>query len=53
MFGAIALLFALPWIDRGKVKSIRYRGTGYKVALGCSCWPSWAGCMSAPVSPPS
>jgi ubiquinol-cytochrome c reductase cytochrome b subunit len=33
MFGAIALLFALPWIDAGKVKSIRYRGLGYKVAL--------------------
>lgn len=33
MFGSIALLFALPWIDAGKVKSIRYRGTGYKVAL--------------------
>jgi ubiquinol-cytochrome c reductase cytochrome b subunit len=34
MFGAIALLFAMPWIDVGQVKSIRYRGTGYKVALG-------------------
>jgi ubiquinol-cytochrome c reductase cytochrome b subunit len=34
MFGAIALLFALPWIDAGKVKSVRYRGTGFKVALG-------------------
>jgi ubiquinol-cytochrome c reductase cytochrome b subunit len=33
MFGAIVLLFALPWIDVGKVKSIRYRGTGFKVAL--------------------
>jgi ubiquinol-cytochrome c reductase cytochrome b subunit len=33
MFGSIALLFALPWIDVGKVRSIRYRGTGYKVAL--------------------
>ena len=33
MFGAIAVLFLLPWLDRGKVKSIRYRGTGYKVAL--------------------
>ena len=34
MFGAILLLFLMPWIDAGKVKSIRYRGTGYKVALG-------------------
>ena len=33
MFGSIALLFAMPWIDVGKVKSIRYRGTGYKAAL--------------------
>jgi ubiquinol-cytochrome c reductase cytochrome b subunit len=33
MFGAIALLFVLPWIDAGKVRSIRYRGTGFKVAL--------------------
>jgi ubiquinol-cytochrome c reductase cytochrome b subunit len=23
----------MPWLDRGQVKSIRYRGTGYKVAL--------------------
>ena len=34
MFGAILLLFLLPWIDGGKVRSIRYRGTGFKVALG-------------------
>ena len=33
MFGAIAVLFLLPWIDRGKVRSIRYRGRGFKVAL--------------------
>lgn len=33
MFGAIALLFFLPWIDCGKVKSVRYRGTGFKVGL--------------------
>ncbi|MFT4255654.1 MAG: cytochrome bc complex cytochrome b subunit [Pseudoxanthomonas sp.] len=33
MFGAIAALFFLPWLDRGKVKSIRYRGLGFKVAL--------------------
>ena len=34
MFGAIAVLFFMPWFDRGHVRSIRYRGTGYKVALG-------------------
>lgn len=31
---AIFLLFVLPWIDRGKVRSIRYRGLGHKFALG-------------------
>ncbi len=25
MFGAIAVLFALPWLDRSKVKSLRFR----------------------------
>ncbi|TAK54163.1 MAG: cytochrome bc complex cytochrome b subunit [Gammaproteobacteria bacterium] len=33
MFAAIALLFFLPWLDRAPVKSIRYRGPIYKVAL--------------------
>jgi ubiquinol-cytochrome c reductase cytochrome b subunit len=31
---AIFALFLLPWLDRGKVRSVRYRGRGYKVALG-------------------
>ncbi len=26
MFGAIAVLFLIPWLDRAKVKSYRYRG---------------------------
>ncbi|KRB08295.1 cytochrome B [Lysobacter sp. Root690] len=34
MLLAIVALFLLPWLDRGKVKSIRYRGRGYQVALG-------------------
>ena len=33
MFGAIILLFFVPWLDRAPVKSIRYRGPIYKVAL--------------------
>jgi len=33
MFASIAVLFVLPWIDRCKVKSIRYRATIYKVNL--------------------
>ena len=33
MNGAIVLFFFLPWLDRSPVKSIRYRGTVYKIAL--------------------
>jgi ubiquinol-cytochrome c reductase cytochrome b subunit len=33
MLAAIVLLFVLPWLDRCKVKSIRYRGASFKVAL--------------------
>jgi ubiquinol-cytochrome c reductase cytochrome b subunit len=33
MGGAIFMLFLLPWLDRGKVRSIRYRGLSYKIAL--------------------
>jgi len=34
MGAAIVVLFFLPWIDRSPVKSIRYRGTCFKAALG-------------------
>ena len=30
---AIVVLFFLPWLDRSSVKSIRYRGGWYKLAL--------------------
>ena len=33
MFAAVLLLFFVPWLDRSPVKSIRYRGPIYKVAL--------------------
>ena len=33
MFAAIALLFFMPWLDRCKVKSVRYRSSIYKVNL--------------------
>jgi ubiquinol-cytochrome c reductase cytochrome b subunit len=33
MAGSIAILFVLPWLDRCEVKSIRYRGWSYKIAL--------------------
>lgn len=34
MFGAIAVLFVLPWLDRSPVKSIRYKGMLSKIWLG-------------------
>jgi ubiquinol-cytochrome c reductase cytochrome b subunit len=34
MGSAVLLFFFLPWLDRCRVKSIRYRGWVYKVALG-------------------
>ncbi|MCP4391062.1 MAG: cytochrome bc complex cytochrome b subunit [Gammaproteobacteria bacterium] len=33
MFAAIAVLFFMPWIDRGKVKSIRYRCVAFKFLI--------------------
>jgi ubiquinol-cytochrome c reductase cytochrome b subunit len=30
---SVLILFFLPWLDRGAVKSIRYRGTNYKTAI--------------------
>jgi ubiquinol-cytochrome c reductase cytochrome b subunit len=30
---AVLIFFALPWLDRSPVKSIRYRGPKYKIAL--------------------
>jgi ubiquinol-cytochrome c reductase cytochrome b subunit len=34
MFGAILILFFVPWLDRARVKSYRYRGLLSKVLLG-------------------
>ncbi len=33
MGASVMILFALPWLDRGAVKSIRYRGRYFKVPL--------------------
>jgi ubiquinol-cytochrome c reductase cytochrome b subunit len=33
MGGAIVVLFFVPWLDRSPVKSIRYKGPIYKIAL--------------------
>jgi ubiquinol-cytochrome c reductase cytochrome b subunit len=35
LVAAVLILFFMPWIDRGDVRSIRYRGLGYKIALAC------------------
>jgi len=34
MGGAIVMLFLVPWLDRSPVRSIRYKGWIFKVALG-------------------
>ncbi|WPL16170.1 Cytochrome b [Thiorhodovibrio winogradskyi] len=34
MFGAIAILFLLPWLDRSPVKSMRYKGPISRFMLG-------------------
>jgi len=33
MFGAIIMLFALPWFDRGTVKAMKFRSTIHTVNL--------------------
>jgi ubiquinol-cytochrome c reductase cytochrome b subunit len=33
MFASILIMFALPWLDRSPVKSIRYKGILFKIAL--------------------
>ena len=33
MFGAIAIMFALPWLDRSPVRSMRYKGWYSRIAL--------------------
>ena len=34
MFAAILIFFALPWLDRSPVKSVRYKGPIFKTAIG-------------------
>jgi ubiquinol-cytochrome c reductase cytochrome b subunit len=34
MLGAVLILFTVPWLDRSKVRSIRYKGTLSRIALG-------------------
>jgi ubiquinol-cytochrome c reductase cytochrome b subunit len=34
MLGAVLILFTVPWLDRSKVRSIRYKGMLSRIALG-------------------
>ncbi|WP_024869858.1 cytochrome b [Pseudoxanthomonas suwonensis] len=48
MFGAIAILFALPWLDRSKAKSYRYRGwLSWVLLLGFAFSFVWLGKIGA------
>jgi len=51
MAGAVLLPAFLPWLDRARVKSIRYRGWIYKMALGAFvisfCTLGWLGMQPA------
>jgi quinol-cytochrome oxidoreductase complex cytochrome b subunit len=46
MFGAIACLFALPWLDTSKVRSMRYRPTAkihfFIFVVAAASWASAA-----------
>jgi ubiquinol-cytochrome c reductase cytochrome b subunit len=56
LLASIVALFLVPWLDRGRVKSIRFRGRGYKIAItlfvivflllgsiGADVMPGWLG----------
>ncbi|HLI18268.1 MAG TPA: cytochrome bc complex cytochrome b subunit, partial [Rhodanobacteraceae bacterium] len=52
LIASILVLFLVPWLDRGKVKSIRYRGLGYKVALAIFAAVFFLlGCIGADLTP--
>ena len=34
MFASTMIFFAVPWLDRNPIKSVRYRGTMFKLLLG-------------------
>ena len=34
MFASVLVFFILPWLDRNPIKSIRYRGTLFRLLLG-------------------
>ncbi|MBL8264096.1 MAG: cytochrome bc complex cytochrome b subunit [Xanthomonadaceae bacterium] len=48
MFSAIAILFLVPWLDRAKVKSYRYRGPiSWAMLLGLAVSFIWLGKIGA------
>ncbi len=51
MFAAILIMFALPWLDRSPVKSVRYKGLLFKIALAIFAVSfvilAWLGMLSA------
>lgn len=50
MFGSIALLFILPWLDRSKVRSLRYRPAAkiwFWVFVVDCCFLGWLGGQAA------
>jgi len=54
MGASVVIMFFLPWLDRSKVKSIRYRGTLYKklpdpvrYQLYCTGLSGYTGCHRA------
>ncbi len=51
MFAAILIMFVLPWLDRSPVKSIRYKGPAFKIALAIFAVSfvvlAWLGMISA------
>jgi ubiquinol-cytochrome c reductase cytochrome b subunit len=53
MTAAVLVFFFLPWLDRSEVKSIRYRGYKYKIALAAFIiaflWLGWLGMQ--PINP--
>ena len=51
MFSAIAILFLVPWLDKARVKSVRYRGWISKVMLGVLAVCVWLGVIGSGPAP--
>jgi len=51
MFGAIATLFVLPWIDTSRVRSMRYRPDRAALFSSSSSWPASCSASAGPRPP--